>query len=55
MRRKICGVIFFSCILSLIGIAGGIEQGGSLSVAIWCLPIFLIMTMSFLIGGFYHE
>lgn len=41
--KKFIGSLFFIGMLMLGGIAEGINEGASLSLALWSIPILLVM------------
>lgn len=44
--KKLSGWLFVISLFMLGGIADGINEGASLSTALWCIPIMLVMWVS---------
>ena len=39
MKQKICMVLFILCVVLIVGIFGGVENGKPLTNLLWCVPI----------------
>lgn len=44
--KKLSGIIFIISIMLVGGICDGINEGASLTTALWCIPLFLLMWVS---------
>ena len=53
MRRKICGMVIGLCMLLLFGIVGEIENGASLWLMLWTVPISAVLFGSGAVGGYF--
>lgn len=53
MKGKICGAIVVACLVLLFSIAGAIENGASLSVMLWSIPITFVLWVAGSVGNIF--
>lgn len=55
MRKNICFWTVFVCLVFVIGIVGGIDNGEPLANGLWCLPLFGIMAAAIRVGKLWSD
>ena len=51
MKEKICMFLFVLCIVFILGIFGGIENGEPLTNLLWCTPAIIVAKICAVVGG----
>ena len=45
MIKTIVGITGAAAFVAALGIVGTVERGGSISALLWCVPLFVLMTI----------
>ena len=51
MKQKICMFLVVLCIVFIIGIFGGVENGEPLTNLLWCIPAIIVAKVCAVVGG----